>query len=153
MYSIQKWAVKILPSIGFVALLSFCRPVLAQQVALALDANTARSVALSTRVSGQVGKSMDFRVTGTDRSYNYKLRATWLTPDVIRATARLLQLSEHMSDEQTQALVAEAEAAGDTVVLVEIDPREGSGVIPNDWLAFLRPRGGAEDQAAKGMNS
>jgi hypothetical protein len=36
--------------------------------------------------------------------------------------------------------VEEAEAAGDTVVLVEIDPREGSGVIPLEWEAYLRPR-------------
>jgi hypothetical protein len=153
MHSVQKRTMKAFVFAGFVTLLSFSWLGWAQEHPLTLDAKEARSVALSTRASGQVGKSMDFRVTGTDRSYNYKLRATWMTPDVIRANARLLQLSEHMSDEQTQALVAEAEAVSDTVVLVEIDPREGSGVIPNDWLAFLRPRGGTEAQTAKGKNA
>ena len=37
--------------------------------------------------------------------------------------------------------MAEAEAAGDAVILVEIDPREGSGVIPLDWRVFLQPKG------------
>lgn len=87
------------------------------------------------------------RVTGsrgllhTERSRDYKLRATRLTPDVIRASARLAQLSQRLTDEQTVSLVNEAERAGDTVVMVEIDPREGSGVIPNDWEAFLQPKG------------
>jgi hypothetical protein len=125
----------------------------AQQDPLLLDAKAARELALSTRVNGQVGGSFDFRVTGTDRSYNYKLRATWLTSDVIGATARLLQLNQHLSDEQTQALVAEAERAGDTVILVEIHPREGSGIIPNDWSAFLRPRGAADNQTVTGTNT
>jgi len=49
---------------------------------------------------------------------------------VIQATARLLQLSERLSDGQVEELVREATAAGDVVILVEIDPREGSGVIP-----------------------
>jgi len=77
----------------------------------------------------------------TEHSYNYKLRATWLTPEVIRATARLAQIRSWLSVEETRALVAEAEAAGDTVIMVEIDPREGSGVVPRDWLALLRPKG------------
>jgi hypothetical protein len=124
-----------------------------QQDPLALDAKMARTVALSMRSSGRVGGALDFRVIGTNRSFNYKLRATWLTPDIIRATARLMQLTERLSDEQTIALVNEAENAGDTVIMVEIDPREGSGVIPNDWLAFLRPSGGSEAQAVKGTNT
>ena len=49
--------------------------------------------------------------------------------------------------EETLALVAEAEAAGDTVILVEIDPREGSGVIPRDWLSLLRPKRERETSA------
>jgi hypothetical protein len=153
MYSVQKRSVRRFLSVGVVWLLSFPWLGLAQQAPLALDAKTARAVALSTRVSGQVGKSLDFRVVGTDRSYNYKLRATWLTPDVIRATARVLQLNQHISDEQTKALVAEAEAEVGTVILVEIDPREGSGVIPNDWMAFLRPRAGGEDRAVRGTST
>ncbi len=94
---------------------------------LSLSADQARKIAQSTRVSGQVGKSLDFRILATDRSFNYKLRATWMTPDVIGANARLLQLSLRLSDDQTRKLVAEAEAIRDTVILVELDPREGSG--------------------------
>jgi hypothetical protein len=33
--------------------------------------------------------------------------------------------------------------------MVEIDPREGSGVIPNDWEAFLQPKG-VPDAAVRG---
>lgn len=111
---------------------------------LSWDAKHAKAVGRSMRANGQVGGA-DWRVIRTDRSYNYKLRATWLTPEVIRATARLTQLSQGLSDEQTRALVAEAEAVQGTVILVEIDPREGSGVIPQDWTAMLRPRAeGAE---------
>ena len=93
------------------------------------------------RVNGKVGSSWDFRVTHTDHAINYKLRATWLTPEVIRAAARLEQLKSRLTDDQTRSLVAEAEAAGDTVILIEIDPREGSGVIPLDWRVFLQPKG------------
>lgn len=98
---------------------------------------------------GRVGRWLDTRLLKTERSHNYKLAATWLTPDVIRATARLLQISGRLSDAETRELVEEAETAGDTVVLVEIDPREGSGVIPLDWSAFLEFVGpGAPTSAA-----
>jgi hypothetical protein len=89
---------------------------------------------------GRVGGIFDMRMLKTERSYNYKLAATWLTPDVIRATARLLQLRSRLSEDETRALVAEAEAISGTAVMVEIDPREGSGVIPNEWEAFLQPK-------------
>ena len=39
------------------------------------------------RVNGKVGSSWGLRVTHTDHAVNYKLRATWLTPEVIRAAA------------------------------------------------------------------
>ena len=99
------------------------------------------SIGKKMRVNGQVGGSFDFRVKSTEKSYNYKLRATWFTPEMIRASARFWQLRERLTDEQTRALVAEAEGVGDTVVMVEIDPREGSGVIPSNWLAVLRAKG------------
>jgi hypothetical protein len=98
---------------------------------------------------GRVGGWWDTRVLATERAYNYKLAATWLTPDVIRATARLHQLRSRLTDPETAALVKEAEAARDTVVMIEIDPREGSGVIPNDWEALLRPAG-RPDAAVRG---
>lgn len=110
------------------------------QDCLSWDAKRAATTGRSMRVNGQVGGSLDWRVVRTDRSYNYKLRATWLTPEVICATARLAQLERGLSEAQARELIAEAEKAGDTVILVEIDPREGSGVIPNDWTALLGPR-------------
>jgi hypothetical protein len=126
-----------------------------QEAFLKWTAEQAKQVGSATRVSGRVGGVFDLRVTSTDRSYNYKLRATWLTPEVIRAAARLAQLSESLSDEQTQALVREAEAVGDAVVLVEVDPREGSGVIPLDWIARLQPKGVSpgEPGAVRGTNT
>jgi hypothetical protein len=93
------------------------------------------------RVNGQVGGSFDFRITHTERSYNYKLRATWFTPEAARAAARLAQLSERLSDDQTQAIVDEIERVRGTIIMVELDPREGSGIIPLEWLTrpCLRP--------------
>jgi hypothetical protein len=108
---------------------------------LTWTATRAEQIGRSARVNGRVGGVFDFRGLHTERSYNYKLRATWLTPEVIRASARLIQLSKRLRDEQTEALVREAERVGDTVILVEIDPREGSGVIPDDWTAVLQPKG------------
>jgi hypothetical protein len=104
------------------------------------DAKRANAIAAPQRVNGDVGRNLDFRVIRTDRSINYKLRATWLTPEVIRACARLEQLKKSLTDAETLKLVADAEAAGETIVLVELDPREGSGVIPSDWTAALSPR-------------
>lgn len=101
----------------------------------------AEAIGKAAYVRGRVGGIFDTRLLKTERSYNYKLAATWLTPDVIRATARMIQLTERLSDDATRALVTEAENAGDTVVMVEIDPREGSGVIPRDWMAFLQVEG------------
>lgn len=103
------------------------------------DAARAQAVGKAAYVQGRVGGIFDTRFLKTERSYNYKLAATWMTGDVIRATARTLQLTQRLSDADTKALVAEASAVGDTVVMVEIDPREGSGVIPTDWSAFLQP--------------
>lgn len=124
---------------GFLPLVGQVKPQVGEDY-LSWDAKRAAAIGRSMRVNGQVGSSLDLRVIRTERSYNYKLRATWLTPEVIRATARLLQISQGLSDEETRTLVAEAEAVQDAVFLVEIDPREGSGVIPRDWTAFLQPR-------------
>src|SRR6185436_17326508 len=46
---------------------------------------------------------------------------------------------EVVTPTETKRLVEEAEAVEGMVVLVEIDPREGSGVIPDDWLAVVQP--------------
>jgi hypothetical protein len=97
----------------------------------------------------EVGKSM--RATGhvkgtgrgllnTEKARGYKIRATWLTPEVIRASARLHQIRNRLSEDQAKSIVAKAEALADTAFIIEIDPDEGSGVIPSDWQAFLGPR-------------
>ena len=105
------------------------------------------------RANGRVGGWFDTRVVHTEHSYNYKLRGTWLTPDVIRASARIHQLAEGLNDDETLELVREAENLGDTVILVEIDPREGSGIIPRDWAAFLRKKSDGEaGPAVRGVN-
>ena len=114
----------------------------------------AETVGRSMRQDGRVGGAFDFRVVHTEHSYNYKLRATWLTPEVIRATARLAQLSGGLSDEETNALIREAELPDATVILVEIDPREGSGVIPLDWVALMRPKGaGSNSNGVRGTST
>ena len=74
----------------------------------------------------------------------YKLRATWLTPEVIRAAARLKEFEQGLTDEETVALVKRAESIADTIILMEIDPREGSGIIPREWVARLRPKTSAD---------
>ena len=105
--------------------------------------------------TGRVGGFFDTRGLRTDRSYNYKLAATWLTPEVIRASSRLAQLRSRLPAEAARKLVAEAEAVVGTAVLVEIDPREGSGVIPLSWDVFLQPKGALPDsgQAVTGRKA
>lgn len=118
---------------------------------LGWTAEQADRIGKAMRVNGRVGGAFDLRVVHTEHSFNYKLRATWLTPDVIRATARILQLSDRLTNDETEALVREASAAGDVVMMIEIDPREGSGVIPNDWSAFFGPAG-SDDHLVRGTN-
>ncbi len=51
--------------------------------------------------------------------------------------------------------MTDAERPGETVVMVEIDPREGAGVIPSDWAAFLQPilPGGVAGKPVRGENT
>lgn len=106
---------------------------------LSWSVQRADGVGKAARVQGRVGGIFDTRILSTNTSYNYKLAATWMSPEVIRASARKAQLTDGLSTEETKLLVAEAEIAAQTVVMVEVDPREGSGVIPNDWIAMLHP--------------
>jgi len=115
------------------------KPAAGQLDYLTWSAEQATMRGKATYIQGRVGHLLDARLLKTERAYNYKLAATWMTPAVIRASARLIQLAERLADEKTAVLVADAERVGGTVVMVEIDPREGSGVIPNDWTAFLQP--------------
>jgi hypothetical protein len=128
---------------------------------LAWSLSQADTVAQSTYQDGKVGSrvllawtGIDTRVLKTERAQNYKLRATWFTPEVIRASARYAQLRSRLSDDETRKMVLDAENAGDTVIMVEIDPNQGSGVIPPDWEAFLQPRGATnQDAAARGTEN
>lgn len=108
------------------------------------SAEHAERIGRAANVRGRVGGFFDTRFLKTERSYNYKLAATWLTPEVIRASARLLQIRQRLSEQEAVRLVDQAEAAAPTAVLVEIDPREGSGVIPLDWVAILQFGAGVE---------
>jgi hypothetical protein len=119
----------------------------------------AESVGKSTYHDGKVGSrvlfvwlGVDTRGLKTERSQNYKVRATWFTPEVIRASARSAQLKDRLTDKETQALVAEAEAVNGTVIMIELDPNEGSGVIPLNWSAFLQPKGNINpNEAVRGV--
>jgi len=107
------------------------------------------AVGKSAYRQGRVGGIFDTRLLKTERAYNYKLAATWLTPEVIRATARMHQLRSRLTDGETRELVREAESSGLITIIVDIDPREGSGVIPADWESFLQPKA-RSDRSVRG---
>jgi len=104
-------------------------------------------------VKGRVGGLFGWRGLKTEGAQNYKLAATWLTPEVIYATARLAQIHSYISNEATRELATEAQLPRQTVIMVELDPREGSGVIPREWEAFLGPkRRGQIASPVRGLN-
>lgn len=113
---------------------------------LSWPASRAQAVGKAAYVRGRVGGWFDTRMLKTESAYNYKLAATWLHPLAVRATVRARQLAERLSDGEAKAMLAAAEkaAGGHTVVMVEIDPREGSGIIPADWAAWLQPAGAGD---------
>ena len=115
----------------------------------------AEKIGQSTVKEGRSGSSFDFRIMGQDKAFTYQVRATVFTPEVIRAAARFEQVANRLSADDARALVAEAEAAGDLVMMIEIDPAEGSGVVPLDWRVFLQPAGfkPGEDGAVAGVKS
>jgi hypothetical protein len=135
-----------------VFLFSIALPVMAQNSAapsseayLTWTAAQATAIGKSFRSNGRAGHAMDWRVIHTENAYKYELRATLMTPETIRAAARLEQLHLRLTDNQTRALVAEADTGKSLVILVEINPREGSGVVPLDWTATLSPSGVGRD--------
>lgn len=125
-------------AVAVVFLTTGVKPASGQLDYLTWSAEQAAALGKAAYVQGRVGRLLDARLLKTERAHNYKLAATWMTPAVIRASARLIQLAERLPDEKAPALVADAERESGTVVMVEVDPREGSGVIPNDWAAFLQ---------------
>lgn len=109
----------------------------------------------SWREKGRIGGVFDGRVTSTDKAYNYKLRATLMSPEAIRATARREQILNGLNETEARKLVAEAENEKSLVVLIEIDPREGSGIIPNDWRVTMQPKAmdSESNQTIRGVKS
>ena len=101
----------------------------------------AEKIGQSTVKEGRSGSSFDFRIMGQDKAFTYQVRATVFTPEVIRASARFEQITNRLGADDARKLVADAEAAGDLVMMIEIDPAEGSGVVPLDWRVFLQPGG------------
>ena len=144
-------------------LLTLCVSAFAQQTApasqkeeyLSWTATEATKIGRKWRVAGRVGwghVKWELFYSGV---YFYELRATLMTPEAIRAAARLEQLKRHLTDSETRELVMEAEKPDGLVAFIEINPREGSGVIPLDWQATLRPKGSQNDSplAIPGTNS
>ncbi|MBC7924868.1 MAG: hypothetical protein H7039_04355 [Bryobacteraceae bacterium] len=63
------------------------------------------------------------------------------------------QISKALSSDETRTLVAAGLAAGEIVIQVEIDPREGSGIVPSDWTALLGARSENSSYATSGEPS
>lgn len=115
------------------------------------DKKTTLSKGESWLARGRVGGFFDGRILETNKSYNYKLRATLMSPEAIRAAARMEQIRSRLTDDETKKLVSEAEQEK-LVIIVEIDPREGSGVIPNDWRAFIHSKNSTANESIRGIN-
>ena len=98
----------------------------------------AEQIIRNMRSAGRVAGGQGLFSFKTDKSISFHVRATWFTPDAIRATTRIQQLRRRLSNEQTSSLVSRAESEG-MLFLIEIKAYEGSGVIP-DWQAFLQPK-------------
>jgi hypothetical protein len=64
----------------------------------------------------------------------------------------LAQLREGLSDAEVVRLVEEVEEVPGTIIMIEIDPREGSGVIPRDWIAMLGPEPSSSDEGVRGVS-
>ncbi|MGH9349588.1 MAG: hypothetical protein ACRD26_20240 [Vicinamibacterales bacterium] len=114
------------------------------------SATQATTVGTSTIARGRIAGGR--RILNTERARSYKLMATWMTPEVVQASARLLQLRSRLTDGQTLEVLNEAQGAGDTVIVIDLDPDEGSGVIPLEWEAFLQP-GHGPDRAVPGQKA
>ena len=131
-------------------LVAFCSLTAAAQTAtmnreqyLSWTAKQATDIGKKWRVAGRIGWELTF-LRLTSKTYFYELRATLMSPEAIRAAARLEQLRRHLTDAETRELVITAEKTDGLVVFIEINPREGSGVIPLDWRSTLQPKGAPE---------
>ena len=116
-----------------------------QEDYLSWSKQQATQIGRKWRVAGRVGwGKIRWELTDSGVCF-YELRGTLMTPEAIRAAARLEQLRRHLTDDETRALVTEAEKVDGLVVYIELNPREGSGVIPLDWHSTLRPKGATVD--------
>jgi hypothetical protein len=69
---------------------------------LTWSSDRAETVAKSTRVKDSAGQSWwDTRGRRTERSMKYDVVATWMTPEVIQASARIFQIRDGLSAEAT----------------------------------------------------
>lgn len=109
-----------------------------------LNAEQIKKIGETWRVKGRVGGFFDTRIRDTDKSINFKLRATLMSPEMIRATAKFEQLRNALTDDETRSIVKDAEQGDYLVVLVEVDPLEGSGIIPPDWRVILKSKNNPE---------
>lgn len=146
----------------FFLTLSLAITILAQNITaqsedyLSWSASQAENIGKLMRDKTILGnRFFDTRGLDQNKAVNYKLRATLMSPEMIRATARLEQIRNRLTDAETQKLVADADAAGDLIIMIELDPNEGSGVIPLDWRVFLQPKGlkPGDDSAVTGVKS
>jgi hypothetical protein len=98
----------------------------------------AEAVSRSTVARGRIAGGR--RWLNTELPHSYKVVAIWATSEVLQASARLLQLRDRLPQAQVDHLLRAAQRPGEIVVIIDLDPNEGSGVIPLDWEAFLQPR-------------
>jgi hypothetical protein len=114
----------------------------------------ARRVVQGARQTGTAGSRLwDGRVKDTHRSSRYKVRAILWTPRALRAAARLVQLRERLSNAETLALLAAVESRPLHVASIEIDPIEGSGVLPHDETRFFLQRPGDESASVRAVEA
>lgn len=121
---------------------------------LSWSSEQAFNIGTKWRVAGRVGWGPRLDLFSSDACF-YDVRATLMTPEAIRAAARLDQLRRHFTDAETHELITEAEKVAGLVAVIEINPREGSGIVPLNWWATLQPKGANEDSplAIAGINN
>ena len=142
-------------SCTLILLLSLCFISSAQQTDyLSWTSKQAFNIGTKWRVAGRAGWGSRLDLFSSDACF-YDVRATLMTPEAIRAAARLEQLRRHFTDAETHELVMEAEKVAGLVAIIEINPREGSGIVPLNWHATLQPKGAKEDSplAIAGINN
>ena len=96
----------------------------AQEDYLSWNAKKAKSIGEQMRAKGRakpgfLKTALIGRGLQTERSRSYELRATWMTAETIRATARLLQLRDRFTRKETEAFVRETARSSFAPTLLE----------------------------------